>query len=137
MQILLPPKSLPQPTEPRQQSGNAELIFSFPMTVRYIWGLQECCELLTLTGWCLRGLPQGPKERTLAGGSQAGAHSFSLIFPHLPLGKAAKITLKTLLSLPVTCSFLHGESQVGLYRGRKVGKRSQGFGYHLGKKEIS
>ena len=65
------------------------------------------------------------------------AQSFSLISPHLPLGKAAKIMLKTFSVHLLTCSVLKGESQVGSCRGRRVGKKRQGLGRHLGKKKVS
>lgn len=60
------------------------------------------------------------------------SQSFSLISPHLPLGKAAKIMLKNFFSVHLsTCSVLTGESQVGLCGGRRVGKKRQGLGHHL------
>lgn len=58
------------------------------MTVRYIWGLQECFKLTHSGRLVSAGPPTGSTARRLK--AKWRAQSFSLISPHLPLGKAAK-----------------------------------------------
>lgn len=50
------------------------------------------------------------------------SQSFSLISPHLPLGKAAKIMLKTFLSPPVNMLSPHRRKPGGFVRGKESGK---------------
>ena len=78
---LLPPKGLLQPTRPRQQSGNNKLTSTFPMAVRYIWGLQECFKSTHSGRLVSAGPPTVSTERRLVGEGQIGG---SALLSHLP-----------------------------------------------------
>lgn len=95
---------------------------------------------LTVTGWCLLGLLQGPMERTLPNcpaigwrGPSRGSHL--LISPQLLLGRAAKATLRTLLCLPVDTLSAQGRKPGGFVL-RKRGKGRVGIWSPCWKEEI-
>lgn len=95
---------------------------------------------LTVTGWCLLGLLQGPMERMLRNCPAIGWRGPSwgsplLVSPQLLLGRAAKAMLRTLLRLPVDTLSAQGRKPGGFVL-RKRGKGRVGIWPPRWKEEI-